>query len=172
MSTVDTTVSVVGLKEALKELNTFDKTARRQVTKDFKRVTQPVIETAKGRLPFGPPLSGMARNWAPWGRALLPWNPTGDIKSVVNTKRVKEFKGTKVNLAVFSVKWSDGVAGLYDFAENGRMGQALTAEFGPPSRVMWYAMDQQEGRVEQEVLAIVEEVMAQVNKRLITGSSI
>ena len=29
---VDTSVSVVGLKEALKELNSFDKVARRQVT--------------------------------------------------------------------------------------------------------------------------------------------
>lgn len=169
---VDTNVSVVGLKEALKELNTFDKSARREVTKEFKRITQPVVETAKGRLPFGPPLSGMARNWAPRGRALLPWNPTGDIKSVVNTKRVKEFQGTKVNLAVFSVKWSDGVAGLFDFAENGRLGANLTAKFGPASRVMWYAMDQQEGRVEEEVLRVVESVMEQVNKRLVTGSSI
>lgn len=169
---VDTNVSVVGLKEALKELNTFDKSARREVTKEFKRITQPVVETAKGRIPFGPPLSGMARNWAPRGRALLPWNPTGDIKSVVNTKRVKEFKGTKVNLAVFSVKWSDGVAGLFDFAENGRLGANLTGKFGPASRVMWYAMDQQEGRVEEEVLRVVESVMEQVNKRLVTGSSI
>lgn len=165
---VDTSVQVVGLKEALKELNSFDKVARRQVTKDFKRITQPVVETAKGRLPFGPPLSGMTRNWAPRGRALLPWNPTGDIKQVVNTKAVKEFRGNKVNLAVFSVKWQDAVASMYDFAENGRLGTALTAKFGTPSRVMWYAMDQQEGRVEQEMLAVIEDVMNQVSKRLVT----
>jgi len=165
----DKPISVVGLKQALKELNSFDKVARRQVTKDFKRITQPVVETAKGRIPFGPPLSGMSRNWAYRGRALLPWNPTGDIKQVVNTKAVKEFRGTKVNLGVFTVKWQDGVAGLYDFASNGRLGGALTAKFGPPSRVMWYAMDQQEGRVEQEMLAVIEDVMTQVNRRLITG---
>ena len=110
----------------------------------------------------------MSRNWAYKGRALLPWNPTDNIKQVVNTKAVKEFRGTKVNLAVFSVKWQDAVASLYDFASNGRLGGALTAKFGAPSRVMWYAMDQQEGRVEQEMLAVIEDVMAQVSKRLVT----
>lgn len=168
---VETNVSVVGLKEALKELNSFDKVARRQVTKDFKRITQPVVETAKGRIPFGPPLSGMARNWTPSGRRapLLPWNPNGDIRQVINTKKIKEYQGTKVNLAVFSVKWVDAVATIFDFASNGRLGQSLTSKFGTPSRVMWNAMDSEEGRVEAELLDVIQGVMEDVNKRLVRG---
>ena len=168
---VETNASVVGLKEALKELNSFDKVARRQVTKDFKRITQPVVDTAKGKIPFGPPLSGMTRNWTPAGRraAILPWNPTGDIKQVVNTKNVKEYRGNTVNLAVFSVKWVDAIAGIFDFATNGRLGQALSSKFGTPSRVMWNAMDSQEGRVEAELLDVIQGVMEDVNKRLVRG---
>jgi hypothetical protein len=168
---LETNVSVVGLKEAMKELNSFDKVARRQVTKDFKQITQPVVNTAKGRIPFGPPLSGMARSWTPSGRRapLLPWNPMGDIRQVINTKKVKEYQGTKVNLAVFSVKWVDAVAQIFDFASNGRLGQSLTSKFGTPSRVMWKTMDSEEDRVMAEMLEMIGRVMDDVNKRLVRG---
>ena len=60
----------LGLKEALKEINTIDKKLRRQIIRDFKQIVQPVIADAKTMLPSGAPLSGMARPWAIalWGR--------------------------------------------------------------------------------------------------------
>ena len=56
-------VEVLGLKEALRELNTMDKKLRREITRDFKQIVQPVITDAKQMLPSGAPLSGMARSW-------------------------------------------------------------------------------------------------------------
>ena len=61
-------VQVVGLKEALKELNSFDKKLRRQITRDYKAITKPIEQDAKTALnAFGdkPPLSGWGRSWNP-----------------------------------------------------------------------------------------------------------
>jgi len=61
-------VEVVGLKEALKELNTFDKSLRRQITRDYKAIVAPIERDAKQRLnSLGSksPLSGWSRNWNP-----------------------------------------------------------------------------------------------------------
>ena len=48
---VDVGMEFSGLKEALKELNTIDKKLRRQITKDFKQIVQPVVGKAESMLP-------------------------------------------------------------------------------------------------------------------------
>lgn len=61
-------VEVVGLKEALKELNRFDKKLRRQITRDYKAITKPIEQDAKAelnRIGDKPPLSGWGRSWNP-----------------------------------------------------------------------------------------------------------
>ena len=60
-STVTSNIEVVGLKEALKTLNKIDKSLRREITKDYKKIVQPVIDDAKNLVPTKAPLSGMAR---------------------------------------------------------------------------------------------------------------
>ena len=55
----------VGLKEAIKALNNIDKSARRQLTRDYKEICQPVIDQAKRNIPNRAPISGWARNWNP-----------------------------------------------------------------------------------------------------------
>ena len=55
-------VQIVGLKEALKELKDIDPKLRREVTKDFRKVVDPVIKTAKAKVPQAPPISGWGRN--------------------------------------------------------------------------------------------------------------
>jgi hypothetical protein len=48
-------IEIVGLKEALRELNQLNPQMRRQVTKDFQKITAPVIAAAKENLPTYPP---------------------------------------------------------------------------------------------------------------------
>jgi len=52
--TLDTSVEIVGVKEALRELNKIDKVARRQLTKDYKEIVSPVLEAAKSLTPLEP----------------------------------------------------------------------------------------------------------------------
>ena len=43
-------VEVVGLKEAIKELNRMDKTLRRQITRDYKTIVGPIAQDAKAAI--------------------------------------------------------------------------------------------------------------------------
>jgi hypothetical protein len=60
---VSTDIQVVGIKDALRELNKMDKTARRDLTKRYREVVQPVVDEISSKFPKGPPLSGFKRGW-------------------------------------------------------------------------------------------------------------
>jgi len=62
---VSTNIEVVGLKEALRELNKIDKSARRDLTKRFKEVVKPVLAEIQANFPSTAPLSGFNRAWDP-----------------------------------------------------------------------------------------------------------
>ena len=75
-------IRAVGIKEALRELNAMDKRLRREITRDFQQIVQPVKVDAKNLAPTKPPLSGFARSWTPQGSSVnvLPWGSGGGPK--------------------------------------------------------------------------------------------
>ena len=75
MTAVYAEVKLVGIKEAVKELNNIDKSARRELTREYKRIVESVISEAKQRIPLGAPVSGWNRSWTTKsGKQLLPWD--------------------------------------------------------------------------------------------------
>jgi hypothetical protein len=175
-------VEVVGLKEALKELNEINPKLRRDVTKEFRKIVDPVIKTAKAKVPQEPPISGWGRKWTTKsGRQLTPWvGSIGDdyIKAKVSGKKPREWAGRVTNLAVFSVAWSGAINTLYDLAgrkssgdtERGaRMIRALEARHGKASRVLWPAYEMNREEVERQTAQIVEGVMGEVNRKMVRG---
>ena len=77
--TFSATVEVVGLKEALKELNQVDKRLRREITRDYQKIVDPIKRDANAELnSIGnkPPLSG-------WNRAWDPRNARADLSDPV-----------------------------------------------------------------------------------------
>ena len=176
------TVEIVGLKEALKELKDIYPKLRREFTKDFRKVVDPVIKTAKAKVPQEPPLSGWGRKWTTKsGRQLTPWvGSIGDdyIKAKVSAKKPREWAGRVTNLAVFSVAWSGAINTLYDLAgrkssgdtERGaRMIRALEARHGKASRVLWPAYEMNREEVERQTAQIVDGVMRAVNRNTVKG---
>jgi hypothetical protein len=175
-------VEVVGLKEALKELNEINPKLRRDVTKEFRKIVDPVIKTAKAKVPQEAPISGWGRKWTTKsGRQLTPWvGSIGDdyIKAKVSGKKPREWAGRVTNLAVFSVAWSGAINTLYDLAgrkssgdtERGaRMIRALEARHGKASRVLWPAYEMNREEVERQTAQIVEGVMGEVNRKMVRG---
>lgn len=75
-------IRAVGIKDALRELNTMDKRLRRQITRDYNEIVQPIKVDAKSLAPSEPPLSGFARSWTPDGSSVsvLPWGSGGGSK--------------------------------------------------------------------------------------------
>lgn len=168
-------IQVIGLKSALRELNTVDKTLRRQLTKDFKLVTEPTVREAKSRVPDASRLpSGWQRTWK--GRSgvkLLPWLPdVGQkyIKSGISGKQPKEFNGITRDLAVFYIKWAGAIDTIFDMAgrkNSSPMAAALTKKYGhQASRVMWPAFDNHRGQIEEAVAEIVGRVEQALNIKL------
>jgi hypothetical protein len=179
MSELDLQLKVVGLKQAIKALNDIDKKARRQLTKDYKQIVDPVIQEAKRRVPKEAPISGWERNWKTRsGRQLLPWVGTTAerfIKAKVSGKKPREYNGNMTNLAVFSVAFAGGINQAYDLAGRTSRGatkaganmiRGLEARHGKASRVLWPAYDMHREDVIKQIDVLITEVMRQTSKEI------
>ena len=80
---VSNSLEVVGVKEALRELNDIDKKLRRQITKDYQEIVKPVVSAGKELIPKRAPLSGMERSWTPAGASspVLPFGSNSSSRS-------------------------------------------------------------------------------------------
>ena len=165
---VEANIEVAGIKDALKTLNRIDKSLRREITKDYKRITQNVVDDALQAIPLKEPLSGWKRKWkVRSGAELLPWGQFDQrVVSKINTKRVKEYAGQNVNLATFVVRWENPDAALFDFLSSGVMGSRLNAKFGAPSRVMWKSWERNKDDVNARMTELVKRVMDATSKEL------
>lgn len=167
MAEVSARVEVVGLKDALKTLNKIDKSLRREITKDYKKIVQPVIDDANKLVPSTVPLSGMARNWKTGsGFQMLPWIPgmKQKIAAKINTRAIKEYQGNTTNVGTFSIQWKGATGTMFDTSMAGALGRALTTRYGSRSRVMWKAYEQRQGDVMSEMEQLVKRVMDEANR--------
>ena len=164
-------VEVLGLKEALKELNTMDKKLRRQITRDFKQIVQPVVGKAESMLPTNAPLSGMARSWiGKSGADIMSWNDARvrkNLKAFTSGKKVRDAPGGfKQNLGVFGIRWLGPQATTLDMLVKGVMADNLTDRFGPPSRIIYKAYESASDEVQQQVKDLVNKVMELTNNAM------
>jgi hypothetical protein len=164
-------IEVVGLKEALKELNTMDKKLRREITRDFKKIVQPVLGKAESMLPNNAPLSGMSRSWiGKSGADIMSWNDARvrkNIKAFTSGKKVRDAPGGfKQNLGVFGIRWLGPQATTLDMLAKGVMADNLTDRFGPPSRIIYKAYDSASDEVQQQVKDLVNKVMKLTNNAM------
>ena len=167
MAEVSAKIEIVGLKDALKTLNKIDKSLRREITKDYKKIVQPVIDDANKLVPSNAPLSGMARNWSTKsGFKMLPWVPgfKQKIQAKINTRNIKEYGGNKTNVGTFNIQWQGATGTMFDMSMSGRLGAALTARYGSRSRVMWKAYEQRQNDVMSEMEQLVKRVMEEANR--------
>jgi hypothetical protein len=153
-----------GLKVALAELNQIDKKLRRQITKDFKAIVQPVVGKAESMLPGGAPLSGMARSWkGKSGADIMSWQDARvkrNLKAFTSGKKARETPmGFTQNVGAFGIRWSGPQATIFDMARKGQMAENLTAKYGQPSRVIYRAYESASTQVERQVQELVNRVM-------------
>ncbi len=167
MAEVSAKIEVVGLKDALKTLNKIDKSLRREITKDYKKIVQPVIDDANNLVPSRVPLSGMARNWQTRsGFQILPWIPgmKQKIAAKINTRNIKEYGGNKSNVGTFAIQWKGATGTMFDTSMEGALGRELSERYGDRSRVMWKAYEQRQNDVMSEMEQLVKRVMDEANR--------
>jgi hypothetical protein len=176
--TVDSSVQIIGVKEALRELNKIDKVARRQLTKDYKEIVSPVLEAAKSFTPQEAPLSGMGYRWNPGHRGdVFPWDGAKEdrgMKPFVSGKKPKQFGGFTSHLATFGIRWSTPGATVVEMSGKGKvptekgkiMVQALSNRYGQPGRFLWRAYTEHAEQVQRNVEQLVKDLMRRVNEEL------
>jgi len=167
-------IDMVGAKEALRALNRIDKTARRQVTKDFAQIVSPVVNEARAKTPASPPLSGMAHGWnGRSGKPIFPWNAARTdraIKPFVSAKKPRQFGQFVSDLATFGIKWTSADASVLEMSGRGpvptmkgqQMVRELTARYGAPGRFIWNAYQHHANAVLANVERLIRDVMRRV----------
>ena len=166
--TASTSVTVVGVKDALRELGKIEPDLKKQIQKDVKTILRPVVDEAKRAMP-ATPLSGMARSWK--RGVLFPYDQAQVQRSIgarFNTRK----RGN--SLAVIAVVMKSAAGTIYDMAgkraaapkqqsvvgSHGRrvgsvggptMIRNLEARFGEASRGMWPAYERNADAVNEAV---------------------
>ena len=166
--TVDAKIQVFGVKEALKELKELDPQLRKDLNKKAKDVVSPATNAIKNAYPnrF---LSGMARPWTQRGNRKFPYDRTAAQKAVgLKIDTGKKNRGTIVIIQ------KDPAASIIDMAgkaggqspQGARFVDAITAQFGPPSRVMWPTYERNADAVERNMVDLVQDLMDTIGKRM------
>lgn len=189
-------VQVLGIKEALKELNDFDKQYRRQVTKDIQGAGEQIISEARSMVAHfdnskgnGAPLSGMVRGNLIKGRE-TSWRTDAVQKGFkvkvgvraskeryVNFNRTTDGVITHQEQVVFGskpyqlmvIQQANAAGAIYDHAGRNTTSMFVTnlnAEAGPQPRAIDKAVENNRSAVEQKVLEIVDAVSARLNRKL------
>ena len=167
---VSADLQVVGVKDALKELNKIDPKYRRQVTKEFKNIVDPVTSQAKNANMENMALSGFQRDWTTRsGYKMFPLNFQRLEQFVVagtSGKKPKMFMGQMRNASVFFIRWKSPQATLLEMAQKGSLGSNMNKKAGPPGRVLWKAWEQNANEVNKRVAELVTKVMDDVQKSM------
>lgn len=172
---VSVDMDIIGVKDALAELNKIDRVARREITRDFKRIMQQTVDDAQARVPINAPISGFNRNWTTKsGYQILPWhlNNNDMISSGVSGKRPKMFGGFMQNVATFFIKYKGPTSVLFDMSgkgpvpttQGGNMVSGLSGKFGPPSRVLWPVVEANLDEITARTKELVDRVMDYVSQ--------
>ena len=173
---VDATIEVAGIKDALRVLNKIEPGARRELTRNYKKVMEGVRQDVKNSIPFGPPLSGMRYNWTTKsGAQIFPWaDYNNNVRVGVSGKRIGEFSGFLTNLATFYLRYDGPSAVVVDMSGKGnvptRRGASmvanLTRKYGSPSRFLWPAWERNKASVIDEIKDLVDDLMRRTSREL------
>ena len=168
-------IEAVGLKDALRELNSLDKRARRQITKDFKQVLAPDVDYGRQLIPDEITVpSGMLRKWQPGRYQIFPYKQTGlKFDSKISGKRPREYAGYTKNLATLSVYLKGAGDVVVDLAGVGTtisekgaaMVAALNKKLGrTPSRITWRAYDARDDDVNRGLQEVIDKVGQEIDR--------
>ncbi|MGI9141793.1 MAG: hypothetical protein ACR2IJ_01255 [Fluviibacter sp.] len=186
-------IEVLGLKEALRTLNKIDKAARREVTKDYKKIVAPVVEDIKKDIPLKPIMSGWGYRWSlvrtvtkknkqsglrfseSKSTDLLPWkgNERAMLKPYISGKKPRTFGAYTSSLGVFGIKWNAPAATLIDMAHTAHapvassMIDTLNRRLGSgKSRIMYKNWDRHQREIEANMQVLIRKIMDRTQKDL------
>lgn len=162
---LDANARILGLEQARKELALLDATVRKELRKEAKNITRPLVQDAKTRYPSTSkgrsPLRGTNYAWAEIGGDGFPYNQTRAKRGVRFTCDI-----TRKGRTVFRVRQIDAAAAVLETAgrSNG-LGRAVAARFGTRDRFMWRAAQAQLPAVRRQLQAAIDSLVNGINRK-------
>ena len=161
--TANTSIEVVGVRDAIRSLNKIEPGLRKQFTADATRIAQPAIQEVQKSY-TQVPLSGMARKWEQANKKIFPFSvakAVAGVKLKVDASREATsliyITQTNVGAAVFEA------AGR---ANQNRLGDSLGQLRPNHTRILGPAVFRKRGEIERELLRATNEVKARVEREL------
>ena len=156
-------VTIVGVKETLRELQKLEPDLAKEIKRDFKQIVDPIVKDARVQV-VRLPLSGFSRQWKA-GR-LTPWAQNAVSKSII-ARFSNRRRGN--SLAVFSVTMKSPIGTVFDMAGRSnanRLGQVLSTLYGAPSRLMWPSYEKNAEQVNDNLRKLTDRITDAANRRL------
>ena len=169
-----------GLKQALREIGKIDPALRRQITKDIKSAADPLVSAIKDSIPSSPPLTGQKHN----GRTAWK-NESKNIVVKVDTRKARKrnleqgaqfesigtvritAKGAALSMTDMAGRGPNQTRNKNPLRARPNFAQDLTSKLRTPSRFVWARSDDYIDEITRNVDKIVQEVMAQSQKRIV-----
>ena len=167
--TFTNSIQIYGVKSALKELNKIDPKLRREYTKRYKKIVQPVINDSKNAFSSEAPLSGMVYPY----KSLGPWMGNLVARGVV--AKIDTRKARSEVVGAFLIVQKTGWGSIFDMAGRTNNGSKFVQNlvgkgYGAASRAMWPAYRANQSEVDNAVIELVGDVMDDVNRNLVINN--
>ena len=161
--TTNTSIEVVGLKEAIRSLNKVEPGLRKEFVAQATAIAQPAIqEVQRGYTKV--PLSGMARQWQQNGKKIFPFSVARAISGV----KLKVDASREATSLIY-ITQTNVAAAVFEAAgraNQNRLGDSLGQLRPNHTRILGPAVFRKRREIEGEMLRATNEVKARVEREL------
>ena len=161
--TVNTSIEMTGLKEAIRSLNKIEPGLRKEFTAQATRIAQPAIQEAQ-RGYQREYLSGMARKWTQNGKKIFPFS----VARAVSGVKLKVDASREATSLIY-ITQTNVAAAVFEAAgraNQNRLGDSLGQLRPGTTRVLGPAVFRKRGEIEKEMQSASQAVINRVEKEL------
>jgi len=161
--TVNTSIEMTGLKEAIRSLNKIEPGLRKEFVAQATRIAQPAIQEAQ-RGYQREYLSGMARKWTQNGKKIFPFS----VARAVSGVKLKVDASREATSLIY-ITQTNVAAAVFEAAgraNQNRLGDSLGQLRPGTTRVLGPAVFRKRGEIEKEMQSASQAVINRVEKEL------
>jgi hypothetical protein len=161
--TVNTSIEMTGLKEAIRSLNKIEPGLRKEFTAQATRIAQPAIQEAQ-RGYQREYLSGMARKWTQNGKKIFPFS----VAKAVSGVKLKVDASREATSLIY-ITQTNVAAAVFEAAgraNQNRLGDSLGQLRPGTTRVLGPAVFRKRKEIEREMQSASQAVINRVEKEL------
>lgn len=153
-----TTPQVYGVRETLAELREVEPKLRLAAMSKMRGAARPLVDAINAYVPNNPPLPGFDHK----GRT--GWPKRKKFRAKVGGRKPRH----RDEWPLVVIRNDSAPVAIFDMANSGNLGSALSGRYGGASRAAWRPEDQLVRDTQAAVLAAIEAASRQVNAQLVT----